>query len=236
MLVRSAQACYDGATAFKAPFISGKDSLNNEFECEDGSIISIPPTLLVSAVSIVEDANNCVTMDIKESDNLLFIIGETKNELGGSHYYKIQKQLGSNVPKVDLQKAPKIAEKVAEAINQQLIESCHDCSEGGLAVTLAEMAFAGELGIKANLKGLPKSDDCLKTSSQLFSESTSRFVVEVKQEKFDNFAKLMLNLPFGRIGTVTKEKKLIIKDQNGKSVINIDNNKLKQSWQKTFNW
>ncbi len=235
-LVRSAQACYDGATAFKAPFISGKDSLNNEFECEDGSTISIPPTLLVSAVSIVEDVNNCVTMDLKDSDNLLFIIGETKNELGGSHYYKIRKQLGSNVPKVDLRKAPKIAEKISEAINQQLIESCHDCSEGGLAVTLAEMAFAGELGIKANLKGLPKSDDCLKASSQLFSESTSRFVVEVKQENFDNFAKLMLNLPFGQIGTVTKEKKLIIKNQNGKNIINIDNDKLKQSWQKTFNW
>ena len=85
-LVRAAQACYDGAIAFDAPFISGKDSLNNEFRRDDGTRISIPATLLVSAISLVDDVGKCVTMDVKKPGNLLFIVGETKNELAGSHY------------------------------------------------------------------------------------------------------------------------------------------------------
>ena len=179
-LVRAAQACYDGAIAFDVPFISGKDSLNNEFSCEDGRQISIPSTLLISAISIVDDINKCVTMDAKKGGNFLFVVGETKNELGGSHYYKIHGQLGANVPKADLETAPKIAERVAGAIARGLIVSCHDCSEGGLAVALAEMAFAGGLGIEADLRGLPKSIDCSRIDMQLFSESNCRYIVEVE--------------------------------------------------------
>jgi len=235
-LVRAAQACYDGAMAFGAPFISGKDSLNNEFSCEDGTQISIPSTLLISAISIVDDINKCVTMDAKRASNLLFIAGETGNELGGSHYYKIHGELGANVPKVDLQTAPKIAERIAGAIAAGLIVSCHDCSEGGLAVALAEMAFAGGLGIEADLRGLPKSKECSRTDTQLFSESNSRYIVEVQPENYDAFAKMMLNLPFGQIGKVTEEKRLIIKAQNGKTVIKSGIDSLKQAWQKPLAW
>ena len=235
-LVRAAQACYNGAMAFEAPFISGKDSLNNEFECEDGTRISIPSTLLISAISIVDDINKCVTMDLKKVSNLLFIVGETKNELGGSHYYKINGQLGANVPKLDLGKAPKIAAKISTAIAKGLVVSCHDCSEGGLAVALAEMAFAGGLGIEADLRGLPCGKDCSRTDAQLFSESNSRYVVEVEPDKYDAFAKLMLNLPFGQIGKVTEDKTLVIKAQDGETVVETDIETLKQAWQKTFDW
>ncbi|HUU16086.1 MAG TPA: phosphoribosylformylglycinamidine synthase subunit PurL [Sedimentisphaerales bacterium] len=235
-LVRAAQACYNGAMAFEAPFISGKDSLNNEFACEDGTQISIPPTLLISAISIVDDINMCVTMDAKKASNLLFIVGETKNELGGSHYYKINDQVGANVPKLELETAPNIAKKISAAIAQGLVVSCHDCSEGGLAVALAEMAFAGGLGIEADLLGLPKSDDCSRTDAQLFSESNSRYIVEVEPENYNAFAKLMLNLPFGQIGIVTEEKTLLIKTEDGKAVIKADVDELKQAWQKPFNW
>ena len=235
-LVRAAQACYDGAIAFDSPFISGKDSLNNEFSCEDGTQISIPSTLLISAISIVDDVNKCVTMDAKEAGNLLFIVGETKNELGGSHYYKIHGQLGANVPRVDLETAPKIAAKVAEAIAQGPVVSCHDCSEGGLAVALAEMAFAGGVGIEADLRGLPKGKDCSRVDTQLFSESNSRYIVEVEPENYDAFAKLMLNLPFGQIGKVTTEKKLIIKAEGGEAVIALDVDLLKQAWQEPLDW
>jgi phosphoribosylformylglycinamidine synthase II len=235
-LVRAAQACYNGAMAFEAPFISGKDSLNNEFECEDGTRISIPSTLLISAISIVDDINKCVTMDLKKASNLLFIVGETKNELGGSHYYKINGQLGANVPKLDLGKAPKIAAKISVAIAEDLVVSCHDCSEGGLAVALAEMAFAGGLGIEADLRGLPSSKDCTRTDAQLFSESNSRYIVEVEPDKYDAFAKLMLNLPFGQIGKVTEEKTLVIKAQDGEVVVEQNIETLKQAWQKTFDW
>ena len=235
-LVRAAQACYDGAMAFEAPFISGKDSLNNEFLCEDGRTISIPSTLLVSAISIVDDVNKCVTMDAKKAGNFLFIVGQTENELGGSHYYHIHGELGANVPKVDRKYAPRIAKKISAAIGRGLVVSCHDCSEGGLAVALAEMAFAGGLGIEIDLRGLPKSKDCSRIDAQLFSESNSRYLVEVEPEKYDAFAKLMLNLPFGQIGKVTEQKMLVVKSETGKTVIEADINSLKQAWQKTFDW
>jgi phosphoribosylformylglycinamidine synthase len=222
--------------AFEAPFISGKDSLNNEFLCEDGRTISIPSTLLVSAISIVDDVNKCVTMDAKKAGNFLFIVGQTENELGGSHYYHIHGELGANVPKVDRKYAPRIAKKISAAIGRGLVVSCHDCSEGGLAVALAEMAFAGGLGIEIDLRGLPKSKDCSRIDAQLFSESNSRYLVEVEPEKYDAFAKLMLNLPFGQIGKVTEQEMLVIKSEDGKTVIEADINSLKQAWQKTFDW
>jgi phosphoribosylformylglycinamidine synthase len=175
-------------------------------------------------------------MDAKKVSNLLFIVGETKNELGGSHYYKINGCLGANVPKLDLKTAPKIASRVADAIAKGLVVSCHDCSEGGVAVALAEMAFAGGLGVEADLRGLPKSKDAWRTDTQLFSESNSRYIVEVEPENYDAFAKLMLNLPFGQIGRVTEEKTLIIREETGKTVIKADIGSLKHAWRKTFNW
>ncbi|UCG46054.1 MAG: phosphoribosylformylglycinamidine synthase subunit PurL [Phycisphaerales bacterium] len=235
-LVRAAQACYDGAMAFEAPFISGKDSLNNEFACEDGRTISIPATLLISAISLVDDINKCVTMDAKRASNLLFIVGETKNELGGSHYYKIKGHLGANAPGVDLELAPRIAASVSRAIGEGLVESCHDCSEGGLAVGLAEMGFAGGLGIRADLRGLPRSKDCCGVDSQLFSESNSRYIVEVEPEKYDAFAKLMLNLPFGQIGSVTEDGRLVVRAEDGRAVIDADLVALKRAWQAPFDW
>jgi phosphoribosylformylglycinamidine synthase subunit PurSL len=242
-LVRAAQACYDGAIAFGTPFISGKDSLNNEFRRDDGVRISIPSTLLISAISIVDDVNKCVTMDVKKPGNLLFIVGETKNELGGSHYSSLEargpsheSRVTGRVPTVDLKMAPKIAGRISEAIAKGLVVSCHDCSEGGLAVALAEMAFAGGLGIEADLRGLPKNKDCSQIDAQLFSESNSRYIVEVEPEKYDYVAKLMLGLPFGQIATVTDSKTLAIKDHRGKKVVNAEINSLKRAWQKTFAW
>jgi phosphoribosylformylglycinamidine synthase len=235
-LVRAAVACFDGAVGFGTPFISGKDSLNNNFICDDGTEISIPATLLISAISIVDDINKCTTMDAKSAGNLLFMVGLTKNELGGSHYYKLQNQLGANVPKTDLKTAKSTAEKIYKAIDKGLVESCHDCSEGGLAVALSEMAFAGGLGIEADLKGLPKTIDCIASDAQLFSESCSRYIVEVRLENYNDFAKLMLGVPFGRIGKVTEEKKLVIKDNLGRTVLNIDIDRLKNAWQKPLKW
>jgi len=230
-LVRACQACYDGAIGFETPFISGKDSLNNEFLCDDGTQISIPPTLLISAISLVDDVNKCVTMDAKCPGNLLFIVGLTKNELGGSHYYKINGQLGANVPKVDIKTAAETARRIHRAICDGLVVSCHDCSEGGLAVGLAEMAFAGNVGVEADLRGLPASQNCLRTDSQLFSESTSRYIVEIQPDNFDHFARLMLNLPFGQIGKVVEDKRLVIKAQNQAAVIDLDLKTLKSAWQ-----
>jgi phosphoribosylformylglycinamidine synthase len=175
-------------------------------------------------------------MDAKKAPNLLFIVGETKNELGGSHYYRVHGQLGANVPTVDLETAPKIAESIATSIAQGLVVSCHDCSEGGLAVALAEMAFAGGVGIEADLRGLPTSRDCSRVDTQLFSESNCRYIVEVEPGNYDAFAKLMLNLPFGQIGKVTANKTLGIKAESGETVIELDVDSLKRAWQEPLDW
>jgi phosphoribosylformylglycinamidine (FGAM) synthase-like enzyme len=125
---------------------------------------------------------------------------------------------------------------MAAAIAEGLIVSCHDCSEGGLAVALAEMAFAGGLGVEADLRGLPKSRDCSRTDAQLFSESNSRYIVEVAPEKYDAFARKMLNLPFGQIGEVTAESKLVIRSERGRNIVDADLDILKDAWQRTFDW
>jgi len=158
------------------------------------------------------------------------------NSLLSESLPEINGHIGANVPKLDLKKAPKIAKKISAAIAKGLVVSCHDCSEGGLAVALAEMAFAGGLGIEADLRGLPKSKDCSRADAQLFSESNSRYIIEVEPENYDTFAKLMLNLPFGQIGKVTEEKTLIIKAEDGKTVVESDLDSLKKAWQKPFDW
>jgi len=235
-LVRAAQGCYDGAKAFGSPFISGKDSLNNEFVTNSGKTINIPGTLLISAMALVDDINRCVTMDLKGAGNMLLIVGLTKNELGGSHYYMLHNQIGCNVPKVDLKTAPRTVAAVAEAIRQGLVLSCHDCSEGGLAVALAEMALAGGLGIEANLAGVPTSDDVTRSDQILFSESATRFIVEIVPENFGRLAKICQNVRFGEIGRVIEEAKLTVKDENNRIVIDAQVAELKEAWQKPLRW
>ena len=234
-LVRTSQACYDGAVGFQTPFISGKDSLNNEFVNEDGTEVSIPHTLLISAMSIVDDVNKCVTMDIKEAGNILFAVGKTKNELGGSHYYKVNSQLGASVPKVDIPTAAQTARLLNEAITAGLIRSCHDCSEGGIAVALAEMAFAGDIGIEADLSQLPASEDCTRTDTRLFSESNSRYIVEVEPKNCDEFVKLIGDTPVAKIAEASSGSKLVIKDPKKAAVIDIEIDELKRAWQKPLN-
>ena len=175
-------------------------------------------------------------MDAKQAGNLIFAVGLTKNELGGSHYYKVNGELGANVPTTDLKVAAETAKRLHQAITAGLVRSCHDCSEGGLATALAEMAFAGGFGIEADLRGLPTSDDCVKNEAMLFSESNSRYLVEVQPENFDAFAKLMLNLPFGQIGEVIENKELRIHDKSRKTVVDCDLNTLKAAWQKPLAW
>jgi phosphoribosylformylglycinamidine synthase subunit PurSL len=235
-LVKASQGCYDAAKAFGTPFISGKDSLNNEFQAASGETISIPGTLLISAMGIVEDVNQCITMDVKQTGNAILIVGETRNELGASYYYKLNNEMGANVPKVDLRTAPKIMTAVAEAIRQGLIVSCHDCSEGGLAVALAEMAFAGGLGIQVNLAEVPVSRNVTRTDQILFSESTTRFILEVNPEHFGRLAQLFRDFRFGEIGKVTDNARLTIKDLSHKPTIDADIQELKESWQAPLRW
>ncbi len=230
-LVRAGKACYDGAMAYEAPFISGKDSLNNEFRTGTGETISIPGTLLISAFTIVDDVHNCVTMDAKQAGSMLLIVGETRNELGGGQFYKLLGKLGANVPRVDLKAGPANARAVAAAIEQGLVLSCHDCSEGGLAVALAEMAFAGGFGIEADLSGIVCSSDVVRAEQLLFSETPSRYIVEIRREDFGAFASLCGQVRFAEIGKVVSEPRLVIRDAKRNKVVDADIFELKQCWQ-----
>jgi len=227
-LVRACEACYDFAVAFKTPFISGKDSLYNE-----SPMGPITPTLLITAVGVVPNLQLITSMDLKSPGNLLYIAGETFNELGGSEYYKIKGYLGASVPKVKGAKAKRTFRAVTKAIDSGLVRSCHDLSEGGLAVASAEMAFAGGYGLQLDLskvpgKGLERND------FTLFSESNSRFLLEVSEQDREDFEAQMKNKPCARIGTVTKEERLVINGLSKKMVVDASLAELRRSWKKTF--
>ncbi len=146
-LVRACEGCYETAIGYGVPFISGKDSLYNEYTV-NGKSIAIPGTILISAIGIMEDVTKAVTMDLKASGNLLYCVGLTREELGGSIYLDTFGLLGKNVPQVDTKLGTKIFTALSRAVQKGLVASMHDCSEGGLAVALAEMAFSGGLGIE----------------------------------------------------------------------------------------
>jgi len=234
-LVRASLACYDVAKVFGTPFISGKDSMNNEFRTEDGTI-AIPYTLLISAIGVIDDVTRCVTMDLKSPGNVVYILGETKNELGGSEYYKLLGAVGSRVPTVDARVSKRTMKALARATRKRLVRSIHDLSEGGLAVAAAEMAFAGALGLELSLKKLPVAQDVTRDDTALFSESNSRFLVEVERKNADAFEKLMKNVAFARIGKVTDTGRLIVKSMKRGTVIDEDVAELKAVWQAPLAW
>ncbi|MFA5865971.1 MAG: phosphoribosylformylglycinamidine synthase subunit PurL [Phycisphaerae bacterium] len=227
-LVRAAEGCFTASKAFGTPFISGKDSLNNEFVTETGERIAIPPTLLISAMAIVPDVRKCITMSFKTPGSGIYIIGLTKPELGGSHYFALDGFIGNSVPKVDFKIAKKIFAKVFTMIRQRLLTACHDCSEGGLAVSLAEMAFAANLGVKADLTVLSQQANIPQTDILLFSESPSRFIVEVPAEKESQFLKAVTGLPVCKLGTVDPAPQLEIIHE--KTIINEPLKNLSQAW------
>jgi len=235
-LVRTAEACRDVAVAFGTPFISGKDSLNNTYVGPDGSRLNIPHTLLVSALGRVPDVRTCVTMDLKEPGNELYLVGFTRNELGGSHYHRVVGYNGGDPPRVDLELAPKVFAAVHAAIRSGRVRACHDLSEGGLAVALAEMAFAGGVGADvAGLGNLPGAEDGSDVV-RLFSESPTRFVIEAKPENAESLRGIFAGLPFTKIGTTVAEPRLRIAGGSGEWVVWAKLSELKEAWQKPLRW
>jgi phosphoribosylformylglycinamidine synthase II len=238
-LVRAALACYDLAVALGTPFISGKDSLNNEFSYQDSTgrqTVAIPSTLLISAMGQMDDARQAITMDLKEPGNILYQVGVTRSELGGSHFAQVHGCRGGHVPQVDPHAAGRIFKAVHEAICAATIRACHDLSEGGLAVAVAEMAFAGGLGAQLALGQIPRADviadgnrpaadaepaagspqpsaaELPRAVVSLLSESNSRFVCEVKPSAAARFEQLMSTVPHARIGQVVDVPRFQVMD------------------------
>ncbi len=228
-LVRACEACYDFSVAFKAPFISGKDSLYNE-----SPLGPVTPTLLITAVGIIPNIQSTTSMDLKSPGNLLYLIGETFNELGGSEYYKLKGYLGASVPKVRGAKAKRTFKVVTKAIDEGLVKSCHDLSEGGLAVAAAEMAFAGGYGLEIDLRKVP-GKELTRNDFVLFSESNSRFLIEVTEADRDDFEDLMKGKNCAQIGKVTKEQKLLVHGLYDKVTVDASLGTLMHSWKKTLN-
>ena len=236
-LVRAAIACQDAAVKFKTPFISGKDSLNNEFSYTDGDgnrqTISIPSTLLISAMGQVPNVQNCVTMDLKQAGNTIFLLGRTFDELGGSHFNLVNGFSGGAVPKVDAAGNRAMYLKLHQAICQGMVRACHDLSEGGLAVAAAEMAFAGELGLQVQLDALVERDS-VTGQVMLFSESNGRFLCEVPTSHQKEFEELMGEWCCS-IGEVVEQPSLMIRGGD-KLLIESNLNELKMAWQSPLNW
>lgn len=220
-LVRTAQACHDVALAYGTPFISGKDSLFNEFVV-GGSRRSIPTTLLISALSLVDDVSRLVTMDLKKPGNLLFVLGETRDELGGSRYGLHRGTRGGSVPRLDPKETWPLYEALSWAIRDGLVASCHDCSEGGLGIALAEMAIGGGLGAAVDLSRVPTSASLSlekRSDKVLFSESNGRFVVEVAARHRRSFMSVLKGLVVEQIGEVRSTDRLQVTDLDGMKAV-----------------
>jgi phosphoribosylformylglycinamidine synthase len=233
-LTRAVLACRDYALAFGLPFISGKDSLNNEFkDMASGKRVAIPGTLLISAFAVMEDVTKAVTMDLKEAGNLLYLVGKTKPELGGSYFARLHGQVEGEVPQVDPTAALRTFKGLNRTIQGGLVRSCHDLSEGGLAVAAAEMAFAGGLGIRYDLTHVPYSG--AKTdrtnAALLFSESPSRFLVEVEPDRKAAFEKALQGTIFAQIGQVLEEDEYTVTGLTTATVLRTHVSTLKKAWQ-----
>ncbi|HNQ84719.1 MAG TPA: AIR synthase-related protein [Deltaproteobacteria bacterium] len=232
-LVRANKALYDYALAYACPMISGKDSMKNDYIGGDTKI-SVPPTILISVIGTIEDVKKAVTMDIKQPGSLIFMLGVTKKELGCSEYLASWGKKGSRLPAVDAKKALRRYRLFHEAARQGLIPSAHDCSDGGLAVCLAEMAFSGGYGMEIDL-GKVKAERGMSDTEILYSESASRIVIEVVPEK----RKAVMDL-FGRdavcIGSSSQAPVLFIRSKSGQPIVSEAVADLKAAWKKTLDF
>jgi len=228
-LVRACQACYDFAKAFETPFISGKDSLYNE--SPKGPVT---PTLLITAVGIIPDVRKAVSIDLKQPGNPLYLLGQTLPELGGSEYYKLKGFVGKSVPKVDAPSAKRSINALTKAIDWGYVRACHDLSEGGLAIAAAEMAFTGDYGIDLWLKKVPKLRSMKRNDFTLFSESNSRFLVEVTEKQRQDFEELMKDNLLSMVGKVKKEPYFSVFGHNNERIIDISIAELRNAWKGTL--
>jgi phosphoribosylformylglycinamidine synthase len=221
-LVRMCEALRDATAAYCIPLTSGKDSMKNDFKA-DGVKISVPPTVLYSMTAKMEDVRRAITSDFKQADDVVYLLGETHDELGGSEFYALHGQLGAHVPKVDFEKAKALYTLVGQANDHGLIQSCHDLSDGGLAVALAECTFGYNCGASISL-----AESGLPLPVQLFSESHSRFLATVAPEDVVAFEQL-LGSRATRLGVVTKVARLLVR-HGSHEVISADSNVLRSIW------
>lgn len=230
-LVRAALGCRDASLAFHVPFISGKDSLYNEYKDSQGGRHNIPGTLLISAIAPVHDFRKAVTMDFKSPNDPLYLLGWTSDELGGSLYAEwCGRPLEGRVPEVEPGSALEHMRALSAAIGKGLVAACHDLSEGGLAVAAAEMAFSGEIGACIDLDEVNRTKEVDSDEVTLFSESPSRFLIEVAEDKEKDFLKAMKGQPLKRIGSTLANPVLRVVSMDGSTLFEEGLDALKGRW------
>jgi phosphoribosylformylglycinamidine synthase len=235
-LVRANQALHDYTLGFVVPSISGKDSMSMDGELKDKKgkthRISAPPTLHFLTGSVIPDVQKCVTMDVKKPGDFVYVLGTTRDEMGGSELYGMRGELGVNVPTVDVGELKPLYESLHRAMQAGLVDSCHVCDGAGLAVSLAQSSFAGGYGMNIDLRKVPR-EARLRREKVLYSETQGRFVVTVSPENRAKF-EAMMEGEYSRIGAVRGDNNFRVRGLDGKYIINEDIQGLKQAWKGTY--
>ncbi|HEX6811183.1 MAG TPA: phosphoribosylformylglycinamidine synthase subunit PurL [Planctomycetota bacterium] len=233
-LVRATEALCAQALHYRTPFVSGKDSLHNEFRAGDRTI-RIPGCILVTAMSVIPDVARTLTSDCKRAGSLLVLVGITKDELGGSVFYKTRGLLGRNVPRVDPTLGHDVLRGCHRAISARCVLSAHDLSEGGLAVAVAEMAIGGKLGASIDLDKVPlqgsQSPGSLQDHQVLFSESQSRLLLEIAPDRLADLQANLHRVPFAVIGEVTKQPEIVF-HRGGAQVASVSLEAAERAWKR----
>ena len=236
-LVRANWALRDYCLGFRIPLLSGKDSMyidgNLKGPYGERRRISGLPTLLFTLSSVIDDITRCVSMDAKFPGDLVYVVGETKNELGGSEYYQMMGAIGLNAPKVEMQGLLPQYQALHRAMSEGLISSCHAVSRGGLAVHLALTAMAGELGMDIQLPRIPCSAG-LTVSQILYSESSGRFVITIAPQNRERFEEIFSGMKIGMAGVITESPYLSIRNSGQEPIIMEEVGRLKDSWKRPF--
>jgi phosphoribosylformylglycinamidine synthase len=191
------------------------------------------PTLLFTVSSVVEDVSKCVTMDVKEPGDLVYVLGETKDELGGGEYYQLMGKTGLNVPKVDASALMPLYQSLHRAVSRGLLASAHAVTRGGLGVHLAITAMGGELGLEVDLAALP-AKGASAPSRLLFSESAGRLIATVAPGDKEPFEELFSGMPAACIGEVTGTGRLVVRRGPGAPLMEETVEELKRAWLRPF--
>jgi len=236
-LVRSCRALRDLCLAYEIPLLSGKDSMyvdgNLTGRYGETHKVSALETLQFSTISVIKDVTRCVTMDVKMAGDLVYVLGSTSNELGGSEYYEHLGYIGRNVPEVRTAEFIPMYRNLQCAIENDVVASVHGIYRGGLAVHLAKVAMGGNLGLEVDLARVPlrdvERDDVL-----LFSESAGRFIVTVNPVHREAFEDLFKGVAYGFIGTVTAETDFVVRGIEQDVIMTVSVADLKTAWNLTF--
>ncbi len=235
-LKKAVEACYDFAKIYETPFISGKDSMFNDFKGYDEKgnpiKISVPPTLLISSIGLIDNVLKTISIDVKFPGDLIYILGETKGELGGSEYFAMNKAVGNNVPKVNAIKNKKLYQLFYKAVKKEIVSSAIGITRGGLGVALAKMSLSGKLGIKVSLNKLP--GQTTRNDFTLFSESQGRILLTINPKNKKVFEKIMKGSLIKHIGQVINNQRLLIKGLDNKMIVNLNLEKIEKAYKSTF--